>query len=291
MGLIDNVKRFLQRSHLDVAERFDVLREGIAGTMSKFYQVRERSTGKIFGLKILDPEKTDAFEARFRGLDKPSEGEISMQFDHPLIVKTFEYGETTKGDQYILMEHLDGPGLNVLIRTRDHILDDKRLSLFRQMAEALEVVHAAGFIHRDVCPRNFICSKDATSLKLIDFGLTVPAQREYMLPGNRTGTPHYMAPEILRRRPTDQRLDIFSLGVTAYQLFAMELPWPGQDASGKAAVLHDTRIPVDILTIRPNLNPDLVQLIHQCLQSDPSERPATVEHLLRLLGRVPSENA
>jgi serine/threonine-protein kinase len=291
MGLIDNVKRFLQRSHLDVTDRFDVVREGISGTMSKFYQVRERSTGKTFGLKILDPEKTEAFEARFRGLAKPGEGEISLLFDHPLIVKTFERGETTKGDQYILMEHIDGPGLNALIRTRDKILDGNRMSLFRQMAEALDVVHSAGFIHRDVCPRNFICSKDATSLKLIDFGLTVPAQREYMMPGNRTGTPHYMAPEILRRRPTDQRLDIFSLGVTAYQLFALELPWPGQDSSGKAAVMHDTRIPVDILTVCPQLNRNLAKLIHQCLETDPSGRPATVDQLLRLLGKVSSEYA
>ena len=63
------------------------------------------------------------------------------------------------------------------------------------------------------------------SLKLIDFGLTLPAEKEFMLPGNRTGTPNYMAPEVVRRKPTDQRLDIFAYGVSMYELFAFDLPW------------------------------------------------------------------
>ena len=84
-------------------------------------------------------------------------------------------------------------------------------SLLRQAAEALAAVHRAGYIHRDICPRNFVVDKDCESLKLIDFGLTVPATPPFMQPGNRTGTPNYMAPEVVRRRPTDQRLDIFCL--------------------------------------------------------------------------------
>ena len=82
-----------------------------------------------------------------------------------------------------------------------------------------------------------MCSKDATSLKLIDFGLTVPAEKEFMLPGNRTGTPNYMAPEVVRRKPTDQRLDIFAFGVSMYELFAFELPWQRGD-DGRAAMAH-----------------------------------------------------
>jgi serine/threonine-protein kinase len=291
MGLMDRVKRFLQSAPLDVKERFELLREAVSGTMSKFYVVRDRNTGTIYGLKILDPEKTGAFESRFAGLQKPSEGEIAIRFDHPRIVRTFECGKTTSGEHFLLMEYLTGPGLNALIRIHDPALDQHRLQLIRQMAEALHAVHSAGFIHRDICPRNFICAADASSLKLIDFGLTVPAQKEYMQGGNRTGTPNYMAPEIVRRRPTDQRLDIFALGVTCFQLCALELPWPSLDASGKAAVLHDTRKPADLLALRPDTNPTLAELIHRSIARDPADRPVTAEHFLRLLDRVPPEDS
>lgn len=290
MGLMDSVKRFLQSQQLDVKERFELIREAVSGTMSKFYMVRDHQRGEVFGLKILDPGKTQAFESRFAGLDKPCEGEIASNINHPRIVKTHEYGETTKGEHFLLMEYIEGPGLNALIRTRDCNLDGNRLLLIRQMAEALEAVHSAGFIHRDICPRNFICSDKADSLKLIDFGLTVPAKREYMLPGNRTGTPNYMSPEIVRRRPTDQRLDIFALGVTCFQLYALELPWPSLDASGKAAVLHDTREPANILEVCPQMNRKLAELIHRCMAKDPSDRPPSAEQVLRSLSRVPREN-
>lgn len=288
MGLMDRVRKFLQSGQLDVKERFELLREAISGTMSKFYMVRDRDTGEVFGLKILDPAKTAAFESRFAGLNKPSEGEIASRLNHPRIVKTYEYGQTTKGEHYLLMEYIHGPGLNALIRTRDKALEGKRLQLIRQLAEAVRAVHEAELIHRDICPRNFICSEGLESAKLIDFGLTVPAEPEFMQPGNRTGTPNYMAPEIIRRRPTDQRLDIFALGVTCYQLLALELPWPSLDASGKAAMLHDSREPTDILELCPHLNRALAELLHGCMAKDPSERP-TAEHFLRLLAQVPSE--
>ena len=116
----------------------------------------------------------------------------------------------------------------------------------RRLTEALDAVHRAGYIHRDICPRNFIVSPDATSLKLIDFGLTLPIKREYLLPGNRTGTPLYMAPEIVRRKPTDLRVDIFALGVTAYQMWTFDFPWPSGDSTGTGALQHDSRAPTPI---------------------------------------------
>ena len=99
------------------------------------------------------------------------------------------------------------------------------MRFIRQAAEAIAAVHEAGFIHRDICPRNFLLTNNREDLKLIDFGLTVPATRWFMQPGNRTGTPNYMAPELVRRRPTDQRLDVFAFGVTAYEICTFELPW------------------------------------------------------------------
>lgn len=291
MAFLSRFKSMLSGGRLDVNGRFVLLREAISGTMSKFYLAQDRKSGELFGLKILDVEKTTAFESRFVGLHKPSEGEVSLKLQHPRLVKTFETGVTTDGKTFILMEFLDGPGMNSVILERNANLNGKRLSLLQQMAEALQAVHAAGYIHRDICPRNFICSKDLTSVKLIDFGLTVPATKEFMGPGNRTGTPNYMAPEILRRRSTDHRVDIFSLGVTMYQLCAFELPWPTRDVTAKAAVLHDTKEHVNILEVCPHLNPRLAKLIDQCLAVEPTGRPASCDVLLRALQAVPSEDA
>ena len=78
---------------------------------------------------------------------------------------------------------------------------------------------------RDVCPPNYVVAPDAQSLKLIDFGLTLPATPQFMQPGNRTGKPNYMAPEIVKRQSTDVRVDVFAFGVTAYELCTFELPW------------------------------------------------------------------
>lgn len=290
MGLLGKFKSIMDSGggKLDVDSRYEMLRRSISGTMSQFRMARDRKTNAIVGLKILDDEKTEYFEARFKGLGKPSEGDIAVQLDHPHIVKTFSHGLTTDGRPYVLMEFLEGKGLNSLIIAKDPILDGNRLTLIRQMAEAVGAVHAAGFIHRDVCPRNFICSIDATSLKLIDFGLTLPATKDFMQPGNRTGTPQYMSPEIARRRNTDQRVDIFSLGVTLYQLCAFELPWLSPDMTGKVALLHDSKEPVPLTEAQPKINPKLAEVIHRCLSPRPEDRPDDIPNLLRDLSQVKS---
>ena len=169
MGIGSFFKSILDGGKVDIAKRYEILRDAVSGTMSNFHMARDRQTDQIVGLKILDKDKTEQLDQRFRGLNKPTEGEIATSFDHPRIVRTFDYGITTKGQQFLVMEFLDGPGLNSLIIAKSKLLDDNRVNLMRQAAEALQVVHEAGYIHRDVCPRNFVCSKDVTSLKLIDF--------------------------------------------------------------------------------------------------------------------------
>lgn len=288
MGLFDQFKSMLEQK-LNVEQRYELLRAAVSGTMSSFHMARDKKTGEVVGLKILDPEKTTFFESRFKGLKKPSEGEIAEKLQHPLIVKTLGHGVTNRGENYLIMEFLDGPGLNVLIKQRSENLAKNRLRIIRQMTEALGVVHKAGYIHRDICPRNFICNEEATELKLIDFGLTVPATKEFMQPGNRTGTPNYMAPEIVRRRPTDQRLDIFSLGVTCYQVCTFELPWPSQDVTGKAAMMHDTKLPDPIEKLRPDIEPDLAKIIMQCLASQPAQRPQSTDEILQAIAHLKSD--
>ena len=275
---------------IDIDIRFERLRTAVSGTMSKFFAARDRETDQVVGLKLCDFEKFSFFESRFKGMDKPIEGEIAASMDHPNIIKTLEYGLTINKEPYIIMEFIDGPGLNTLIQNRDsERLGKQRLSLIKQMAESLQYVHAQGYIHRDVCPRNFICSNDIKHIKLIDFGLTVPATEAFMRPGNRTGTPLYMAPEIVRRRATDQRLDIFAFGVSCYQLLSFEFPWPGGETSGLAALNHDTSNPRDILQYRPELNTTLAKMVMQCVQPHPDNRIQSMDEFVRQLRLVNAE--
>ena len=290
MGLGQFFKSFMDGGKVDVASRYEILREAVSGTMSNFNMARDRETGKIVGLKVLDKAKTDALEARFKGLKKPTEGEIASTFKHPRIVETFYHGMTTNDEQFVVMEFLDGPGLNSLIIGRSKLLDGNRLALARQAAEALEAVHEAGFIHRDICPRNFVCSKDASSLTLIDFGLTLPAEKEFMLPGNRTGTPNYMAPEVVRRKSTDQRLDIFAYGVSMYELFAFELPWLRGD-TGQAAMTHGQSAPPPLRKFYPKINPTLEAAIHKCMESEPENRFPSITQYLKAISRLKHEDA
>lgn len=260
--------------------------------MGDFNVARDREENRIVGLKLCDPEKFATFEARFKGLKKPPEGEIAKMMDHPLVMKSFEYGMTTKGQHYIISEFIEGPGLQQVVQKKDeNALHGKRLNIVRQMAEAIEYVHEKGFIHRDVCPRNFICLEDMSGVKLIDFGLTVPAKREFMLPGNRTGTPLFMAPEIVRRRATDQRVDVFAFGVSAYSVCTFEYPWPSGDTTGRAALQHDTAPPVDILQYRPDLHPIFAKAIMGCMQADLAKRTPNMTTFLSQIRNLKSEFA
>lgn len=293
MGIFDKLKGAFSgggsNKPLDISKRFQMNRHAFHGTMSKFHVVRDNETGETYGIKLLDDEKTRLFRERFKGLGAPTEGEIGMQIDHPLIAKTIEFGKTTKGQEYILMEWIDGPGMNVLIKNRSEDLPPVRLQLIRKMAEALQAVHDAGFIHRDICPRNYICSRDLSNIKLIDFGLTVPDKAEFHRPGNRTGTPQYMAPEVVRRRETDRRLDLFAFGVTLYRMLTFEHPWGTTDTTGMAALAHDQRSADDIRKHRPELDGKLANAVHRCLEIRVEKRMPSCKKLLQEIRGVESE--
>jgi eukaryotic-like serine/threonine-protein kinase len=284
MGLIGRLKSALSSNRLNVAKRFELLREAISGTMSKFYMARDRGTNRIVGLKILDLKKTVAFESRFQGLHKPTEGEIAVSLHHPFVVETYEHGLTTDGDQFLVMEFLGGPGLNSMLIARDKRLVTRRVEFIRQVAEALAFVHQSGYLHRDICPRNLLLTTDGSILKLTDFGLSVPFTPEFMRPGNRTGTPNYMAPELVHRRATDVRVDVFAFGVTIYELCTGELPWPS-GTTGQIAMTHD-QLPTAVQAHRPDLHDDLAEAIHACIEPNLAKRCPSIERFLRMIKNV-----
>ncbi len=288
MTLIDRFLSLLS-SKVDLTSRYEILRETISGTMSSFFKVRDRQTGKIVGLKILDPDKVNIVEGRFKGLNKPSEADIGASLMHSNIVKTLGSGISLDNKQFIVLEYLEGVGLNSLLVSRSPQLDGKRLGIITKMAEAIAAVHKAGYIHRDICPRNFMVSPDISRVTLIDFGLTLPAKPEFMQPGNRTGTPNYMSPEIVRRRKTDQRVDVFAFGVTAYEVMTYELPWP-RGVDGRAALEHDLVPPIDIRQYRPNINEKLAKDIMWCIEGNVDKRCPSMERFLQVIGGLKAED-
>jgi serine/threonine-protein kinase len=293
MGILDSISGLFKskgNERLDLSKRFRLERHAFTGTMSKFHVAHEIATGKVYGIKLLDKEKLTQFRDRFKGLKRPEEGEIGMKIDHPRVAKTYEWGKTTTGQEYILMEYVDGPGVNTILRDMSFDWVPHRLTHIRQMAEGIQAVHEAGFIHRDICPRNFICYKDHTWLKLIDFGLTVPNEPPFRQPGNRTGTPQYMAPEIIRRKGTDPRVDIFAFGVTVYRMLTNEHPWGATDTTALAALAFDQKKAEDILKYRPNLNLKLARAVHRCLEIRPEARFESCKQFLSAISDVKAED-
>jgi serine/threonine protein kinase len=283
MALADDFSGLFGQRRVDLWKRFERLRESNSGTMSTFYKVRDRSTGDIRGLKIVDRAKSEVVENRYRGLAKPTEGEIGSKITGPHVGRTLEWGLSTDRDPYILQEFIEGPLLHALISSGRPFPPAQRLDLVRQAATAVGTVHDAGFVHRDICPRNFVLRPDGR-LVLFDFGLAVPDRPAFLQPGNRIGTPNYMAPEVVRRRQADKRLDIFSLGVTAYEICTLAAPWP-RGSSGKAALAHDSP-PADIRDGWPEIPPALADAIMACIAAEPAKRPPTTDAFLKAIARV-----
>lgn len=272
--LQDWLKRFFQKQpkveKIDLRRRFDLIGRVGQGSMSKVWRARDVLSGKTVAVKVLDKEKTLKLEGRFKGLNKPTEGEIALGLRHPNVVKTIEYGVTTENEQFLVMEFIEGVGLSYLVDVQNPRMHKYRLSYMIQLAEAIEYFHKQNYIHRDICPRNVMVDEE-NRVKLIDFGLVVPNTTAFQAPGNRTGTANYMAPELIKRQRTDQRIDIFSYAVTCYEMVTKRLPWPAAD-SFESVLQHVNNPPDDIRDHALNLDEQVASTIMKGLERHPDDR-------------------
>jgi len=268
---------------VDISRRFELLSRTGQGSMSKVWRARDFIGGRIVALKLLDKDKTLRFESRFQGMKvkKPTEGEIAMQLRHPHIVQTFEHGITTNDEQFLVMEFIEGVGLSYLIDLQNDVMKQNRIRFMVELGEAIEHFHKQNWIHRDICPRNVMLDRDY-SVKLIDFGLVVPNTEVFRQPGNRTGTANYMAPELIKRQRTDQRLDIFSYAVTCYEMCARRLPWEAAETL-EAVLQHINTPPADLKKVAPGIDPVVAETIMKGLEIRPEDRWQTMGDMLQPL--------
>jgi serine/threonine protein kinase len=256
---------------IDVARRFELLNTMGQGSMSKVWRARDKKLGRTVCVKLLDKAKTEDFERRFPpSLNKPKEGAICVALKHKNIVQTYEFGLTTEGAYYLVMELIDGQGLNFLVETQSERLNGRRVSYLAQMADALEYMHQKKYLHRDICPRNIMVTRDH-GVKFIDFGLTIPYTPVFCKPGNRTGTLAYLAPEVIRRVTTDHRVDLFALGVTAYEMYTFGMPWE-KAASVQTALSHMNHPARDPRDLRRDLDQATAKFLLKSVERDPRDR-------------------
>jgi serine/threonine protein kinase len=256
---------------VNLARKYTIVAETGQGSMSKVYRAVDNANGRVVCLKVQDRAKTEAALARSQQVNRPSEGEVGQKIVHPNVVRTFEYGLTSKGDYFIAMEFIDGVSLTFVRETRGLSLADK-VELMAQAADGLGAVHAAGFIHHDFGPKNLLVTTDG-QLKLIDFGLSIPNTAAFRRPGNRTGTLNYMAPELIRREPKDERLDIFSWGATAFELLAGRLPYDINAPDPMTMIRLRMNVPPMLLEkAAPKLPEGLCAIVNQALERRPFDR-------------------
>jgi eukaryotic-like serine/threonine-protein kinase len=267
---------------VDLKKRFELQGRVGQGSMSKVWRAYDRSIGRSVCLKILDKEKTAKFEARFVGRNKPPEGDICMSLRHHHIVKTTEWGYSTANEPYLVMELIEGMGMNFLVETRSSKLIGHEIEVLTQLADALEYLHREKYMHRDLCPRNVMVTNEGV-VKLIDFGLTIPYTPDFCQPGNRTGTPDYLAPEVIRRQSTDHRVDLFALGVTAYEIFTGTLPWERSQGSMEALQKHINSAARDPRDFKPDIEPALRKFLLKAVEREAKDRFQTAAEFRQAL--------
>jgi eukaryotic-like serine/threonine-protein kinase len=219
------------------------------------------------------------------GLTKPPEGEICQAISHINCVRTYDYGITNEGEPFMVMEWIEGVGLNYLVETRNAKLNGRRVEYLGQLCDALQYMHDSKFLHRDLCPRNVMVTNEGV-VKLIDFGLTIPYTPAFCQPGNRTGTVDILAPEIIKRSRTDHRVDLFALGVTAFEMFTFHLPWERTASSEENLRRRLNTPPRNAKELAPTLDDDVSRLLMKAIAKEPTDRFASATQFKEALSKL-----
>jgi serine/threonine protein kinase len=251
-----------------VGDRFRIEEEIGSGGMGTVYRARDLETGATVAVKVLRPIGRSSDIQRFS-----RESSLLANLANPGIVKYLAHGSTQDGRHYLVMEWINGETLAIRLQRRGLTVAES-VDVARQAAEALEDVHRAGVIHRDLTPRNLMFeSAEDVHVKLVDFGV---ARRQGGVRLTRTGivvgSPGYMAPEQARgQKDLDERVDLFALGCILYECLTGRPAFIGDPVSLPMKVLFAD--PLSVREINELVSPALDFLVRRMLSKSRLHRP------------------
>jgi serine/threonine-protein kinase len=219
-------------------------------------------------LRRLEGDQMDAVE-RFR-----TEAQAAARLTHPNVVATFDVG-TANGQVFLVMELVDGPDLAQLLRTKGLPSERFVADIALQGARALDAAHAAGIVHRDVKPANFLLAPDGT-LKITDFGIAQASGVDGATGPVLLGTAGYVSPEQVRGERATPASDWYALGCVLYELLEGTVPFVGTDVMD---VMHQHLDALPAPVRRTDTVPGLAELVMHLLAKDPAARPSSTAAL------------
>lgn len=250
----------------------------------------EGGFGKVY--RALDPDlkrevavKTCSFDEERLRRRFVQEAEVAAGLQHPNIVTVHDFG-VEDGRPYLVQDLLEGEDLDVLIREGRTGDPETRHSWLRQIAQGLRFAHEHDVVHRDVKPANVRVSPDGR-VRILDFGIAkvLTAEEELTRTGMSLGTAGYVSPEQLRDLEVDQRADVFSFGVLAYELVSGERPFSGSSISELFyQISHED--PPPVREVAPDCDPALAACVDRCLEKDREDRYRDFDEVLDALDEV-----
>jgi serine/threonine protein kinase len=260
------------------------------GSMGVVYLAEDVQLRRKVALKILAPTLADdeLFRRRF---DRESQSAANL--DHPNIVPVYAAGEAG-GSLYIAMRYVGGGDLRTLVETNGPLSLAQATSIVASVAHALDAAHAQGMIHRDVKPANILIDgrNGQEHYYLSDFGITkiVSSGRSLTSTGQIVGTIDYIAPEQIQGKSVDGRADLYALGCVLYQCLTGTVPFPREETAALMwAHVHDDPPPVTAL--RPDLPPQIDNVVAKAMAKQPENRYATCRELTLALRAVATDPA
>ena len=274
-----------------IAGRFRIKRLIGKGGMGTVYEARHLALPRTYAIKILRRElaKDEGFIERFR-----REAIAMSRVEHPNVIYITDYGKTAQGDVYLVMEYLEGIGLDEILQAERRIPPSRAISIVAQIADALDVAHQVNVIHRDLKPENILMTEyrgRQDYVKLLDFGIAKVQTPEFdgaplTIQGEVFGTAEYMSPEQALGKHVDGRSDIYALGCLAYELLTGDPPFLGVSVEVLRAHVYEEPAPPSTRLRKVRLMPALDALVLRCLAKKPEKRYQSCADLRHDLMRV-----